>query len=151
MPGDHLSDWRWYRIGWDVEGDPGNFCTRLVRLSCHPKICCRTAGWLRAFGQAFENGDSESQTWSDPQTIASGLRSEELADRLILRIVRESQGTAITVSEKEILDAQHNLATKEGIFAAPEGAATLAGLIRLHDIGWIKSDERIVIFNTGSG
>jgi threonine synthase len=65
--------------------------------------------------------------------------------------VRESQGTAIAVNEKEILDAQRDLAIKEGIFAAPEGAATLAGLIRLFDMGWFKPDERIVIFNTGSG
>jgi threonine synthase len=102
--------------------------------------------------RAFDNGDFESQTWSNPKTIASGLRvPKSFADRLILRIVRESQGTAIAVNEKEILDAQRDLAIKEGIFAAPEGAATLAGLIRLFDMGWFKPDERIVIFNTGSG
>jgi len=102
--------------------------------------------------RAYNKGDSESQIWSDPQTIATGLRvPKSYADRLILRIVRESRGIAIAVCENEILDARKRLSKREGIFASPEGAASLAGLIRLVKMGWINTDARIVIFNTGSG
>lgn len=118
----------------------------------HPKFVIVQPTGCAPLVRAYENGDSESQIWSDPQTIATGLRvPKSFADRLILRIVRESQGLAIAVSEREILEAQQSLAVKEGVFAAPEGAATLAGMTRLLDSGWIKPDQRIVIFNTGSG
>jgi threonine synthase len=55
------------------------------------------------------------------------------------------------VSDEAILAAQHQLGKEEGIFSAPEGAATLAGLISLIQKGWVRPDERIVLFNTGSG
>jgi threonine synthase len=84
--------------------------------------------------------------------MASGLRvPKSFADRLILADIRESAGTAIAVSDSAILEAQKNLAEREGIFAAPEGAATLSALKELIAQKWIRPDERIVIFNTGSG
>ena len=67
------------------------------------------------------------------------------------RRLRESAGTAVAVSDAEILDAQKQLAVEEGLLAAPEGAATLAGLARLAQQGWVRPDERVVLFNTGSG
>ena len=73
------------------------------------------------------------------------------ADRLILSALYESQGTAVAVSDQEILASQKTLARMEGIFAAPEGAATLAGLQQLQASGWIDPEERIVLFNTGDG
>lgn len=102
--------------------------------------------------KAFEAGAAASEFWSGAATIASGLRvPKSFADRLILRSLYASQGTAIAVSDQDIRTAQMRLAALEGIFAAPEGAATLAGLLPLIRSGWVKPDERIIIFNTGTG
>jgi threonine synthase len=84
--------------------------------------------------------------------LASGLRvPKSFADRLILRFLHQSQGTAIAVSDDEIRAAQRRLAITEGIFAAPEGAATLAALSHLIKTKFIAPLDRIVLFNTGSG
>jgi threonine synthase len=102
--------------------------------------------------KAFQKGASFCDFWINAQTIASGLRvPKSFADHLILQDIYESQGTAIAVSDQAILDSQRQLATMEGIFAAPEGAATLAALKELIKQGWVHSEERIVLFNTGSG
>jgi threonine synthase len=90
--------------------------------------------------------------WTNAHTLASGLRvPKSFADHIILQDIYDSEGTALSVSDEAILAAQHQLAEKEGIFAAPEGAATLAGLIKLIQRKWVHPDERIVLFNTGSG
>ena len=73
------------------------------------------------------------------------------ADRQVLRALRESGGAALAVSDEEITAAQRELAAGEGIFAAPEGAATLAALRHLRENDWIAADETVVLFNTGSG
>jgi threonine synthase len=102
--------------------------------------------------KAFNSGASSCDFWLGAQTMASGLRvPKSFADRLILANIRVSEGTAVAVSDAAILDAQKSLAAQEGIFAAPEGAATLAALKELVSQKWIHPDERIVIFNTGSG
>ena len=102
--------------------------------------------------RAFSKGASFCDFWINAQTIASGLRvPKSFADHLILNDIYESNGTAIAVSDDAILQAQKKLAVLEGIFAAPEGAATLAALQKLIDQNWVQPDERIVLFNTGSG
>ncbi len=102
--------------------------------------------------QAFEKGQPFCDFWIGAHTIASGLRvPKSFADQIILRDLRESNGTAVAVSDEAILEAQGQLAEKEGIFAAPEGAATLAGLKQLIQAGWLQADERVVLFNTGTG
>lgn len=102
--------------------------------------------------RAFESGAESCEFWEDSHTIASGLRvPRSFADRIILQDLRASQGTAVAVDDEHIIEAQAKLASQEGIFAAPEGAATLAGLELLHRQGWIAPNERIVLFNTGSG
>ena len=102
--------------------------------------------------RAFETGALFCDFWIGAQTVASGLRvPKSFADRLILRDLRASRGTAIAVSDEAILAAQRYLATTEGIFAAPEGAATLAALSSLVERGWVQPDSRIVLFNTGTG
>jgi threonine synthase len=73
------------------------------------------------------------------------------ADRIMLALLRESRGIALAVNDDEILAAQSELAKQEGILAAPEGAATLAGLKHLVAQGWLQAHEKIVLFNTGSG
>jgi threonine synthase len=102
--------------------------------------------------KAFRSGNSFCDFWLGAQTIASGLRvPKSFADQIILDDLSESNGNAVAVSDEKILDAQFKLAYTEGIFAAPEGAATLAGLVKLMEEGWIDPDERIVLFNTGTG
>jgi threonine synthase len=102
--------------------------------------------------KAFQSGADFCDFWIGARTLASGLRvPKSFADQLILKSLRESDGNAVAVSDEAILAAQQRLAATEGIFAAPEGAATLAGLIELANQGWVKPGERIVLFNTGTG
>ena len=102
--------------------------------------------------KAFQNGSLRAEPWENAHTLAAGLRVPVLfADRVMLRLLRDSHGIAVAVSDDEIIAAQAELATQEGILAAPEGAATLAGLKHLVAKGWIRPDEKIVLFNTGSG
>ncbi len=101
---------------------------------------------------AFEKRAAFCDFWINAKTIASGLRvPKSFADHLILEGLYESNGTAIAVSDTSIIEAQKELAGTEGIFAAPEGAATLAALKELIKQKWVQPNERIVIFNTGSG
>ena len=102
--------------------------------------------------KAFESGAEFCDFWLEAHTLASGLRvPKSFADELILRDIRESNGTAVAVSDEAILDAQHQLGRLEGVFAAPEGAATLAALRVLIQNEWIAPEEYVVLFNTGSG
>jgi len=102
--------------------------------------------------KAFNEGASFCDFWTGAHTIASGLRvPKSFADTLILNDLRESQGTAVAVSDKSILDAQHKFGRMEGIFTAPESATTLAALEKLVEQKWVQPDESIVLFNTGSG
>jgi threonine synthase len=102
--------------------------------------------------KAFENKASFCDFWLNAHTLASGLRvPKSFADHLILQDIYESNGTAVAVSDEAILESQKQLASREGIFAAPEGAATLAALKKLIEMKWVQPDENIVLFNTGSG
>ena len=76
---------------------------------------------------------------------------KSFADSLILADIRESNGTAVAVSDDALLAAQKKLASLEGIFAAPEGAACLTALEKLVKEKWVQPGEKIVVFNTGSG
>jgi threonine synthase len=102
--------------------------------------------------RASEQGKDRSEFWDNAHTVASGLRvPKPLGDFLILASVRESGGTALAVSDEESLDAGIDLATDDGIFAAPEGAACMAALKKLLASGFLKTEEKIVIYNTGAG
>jgi threonine synthase len=102
--------------------------------------------------KAFESRASSCEFWENAQTVASGLRvPKSFADQLIMQGIYDSSGTAVAVSDRAILDSQGQLARAEGIFSAPEGAATLAALKELIAQGWIEKEEKIVLFNTGSG
>lgn len=117
-----------------------------------PKMIAVQAAGCAPLVRAFEAGERRVAEWQNPQTLASGLRvPKPLADFLILDAVRASGGTILAVSDSEMLDAGLRLAREEGVFAAPEGAACLAALDKLLSAGFLKPDERIVLFNTGSG
>ena len=102
--------------------------------------------------KAFHEGQESISPWENATTVAAGLRVPgPVADYLILRCLRESGGTALTVTDDEALAAVPEIATAEGIFACPEGAATLAALHKLLQSGEVAASERIVLLNTGSG
>ena len=102
--------------------------------------------------KAFHSGSDRCEFWQDASTIAAGIRVPlSLADSLILEILRESSGTAVAVGDDEMLEAQDELGRQEGIYASPEGAATLAALIKLLANGFIQPEESVVLFITASG
>jgi threonine synthase len=124
-------------LGW-IDRIPRLFITQSA--GCAPLV------------KAFEEGADDSEYWEGAATIAEGLRvPKALGDFLVLRAVRQTGGSAVAVSEKEILDSMASLAREEGILAAPEGAATLAAAIRLRERGDLDARERVVLINTGSG
>jgi threonine synthase len=102
--------------------------------------------------EAYVRGEASAPAWQNAATIASGLRvPKALGDFLVLAGVRATQGTAVTATDDEMLAAGKELASMEGIFAAPEGAATVVAARKLAEEGWIKPHERVVLFNTGCG
>jgi threonine synthase len=102
--------------------------------------------------RAFEAGERFATEFPNARTCASGLRvPRALGDFLILDAVRESGGTAVAVSDSELVDGAREMARLEGIFASPEGGACVPALRRLIADGHVKPDERVVIFNTASG
>ena len=102
--------------------------------------------------RAFEAGAETAAMWENAQTIAAGLRvPRAIGDFLILRAIRDSRGTAVAVTDEAIQEAVTTIASTEGIFAAPEGAACLPALELLLARGWIDQEETAVLFNTGSG
>ncbi len=102
--------------------------------------------------RAFHAGEEFAAPWEDARTVAAGLRvPAAVGDFLILRALRASGGTAVAVPDEALLEAQQWMGRTEGVFACPEGGATLAALRVLLEEGWIDPGERVVLFNTGSG
>ncbi len=101
---------------------------------------------------AFESGADRCTPWPDPRTVAAGLRVPgPLGDRLMLRALRDSGGGAVAVTDEALTAAARDLQTVEGVDAAPEGGAALAGAAELLRRGLIQAGERVVVFNTGAG
>ncbi len=102
--------------------------------------------------RAFEQGERHAELWQNAHTAAAGMRVPvAIGDYLILDAVRQSGGTALTVSEEEWRVAQVELGSKGGIYACPEGGATYAALKKLVARGDVKPDELVVLFQTGMG
>ncbi len=120
--------------------------------SKRPKMISVQAEGCAPIVKAFREGKRHADLWQDAHTIAPGIRVPvAIADYLMLDAMRASGGTGVTVSDPEILDAMNQLARLEGIFAAPEGAATYAGYKKLIADGFMKPEDSVVLFNTGSG
>jgi len=120
--------------------------------SRRPKMIAVQAEGCQPIVRAMEENEPRSRFWDDARTVASGLRvPKPLGDFLVLDAVRKSGGTAVAVSDAEMLDAGARLASEEGIYAAPEGAACVAALEKLLASGFLKPADRIVIYNTGTG
>ncbi len=117
-----------------------------------PKMVSVQADGCAPIPRAFEQGTDHAEEWKDPHTLAAGLRVPgAVGDFLMLQAIRESGGTALAVSDDEMIEQTIALGSKEGIFAAPEGGASMACLIRLLDSGFIKPTDRVVVFITGNG
>src|SRR5438477_3999033 len=102
--------------------------------------------------QAFATGARVGAEVANPRTVAAGLRvPKAIGDFLMLDILRRSGGTAVSVSDAALTVAVQEIGAAEGIFAAPEGAACLPALKKLLERGAVSADERVVLFNTGSG
>ena len=117
-----------------------------------PRMVSVQAEGCAPIPRALAEGAEFASPWKGAHTVAAGLRvPQAIGDFLILRAIRESKGTAIAVSDDNLTSSQHAMATEEGIFACPEGGATLASLEALLDRGEIARDETVVLFNTGTG
>ena len=117
-----------------------------------PKMISVQAAGTAPIVRAWEAGDRESEYWDEASTVASGLRvPKALGDFLVLDAVRESDGTALAVDDQDTLDSGHLLARTEGLFVAPEGAACIAATRRLLRSGFLKPDDEVLIYNTGTG
>ena len=102
--------------------------------------------------KAFEEGKRFAEEFENAQTVASGLRvPRAIGDFLILDALRASNGTAIAVTDAELIAATREIGASEGLFVAPEGAACLPALRKLMERGEVQEDERVVLFNTGAG
>jgi threonine synthase len=120
--------------------------------SRRPKMISIQAEGCAPIVRAYQEGTRHAEAWQNATSVAGGIRVPvAIGDYLILDAVRQSGGTAITVTDAELLEDMRALARSEGISAAPEGAATLSGLRQLLRDEFLKTSDRIVLFNTGSG
>jgi threonine synthase len=120
--------------------------------SRRPKMIAVQAEGCQPVVRAFEAKQERSTFYEGAHTVAAGLRvPKPLGDFLCLQAIRESHGTAIAVTDEEMLDAGVQLASDEGIYAAPEGAACVAAAQKLIASGFLQAADRIVLYNTGSG
>jgi threonine synthase len=117
-----------------------------------PRMIAVQADGCAPIVKAWNEGKPTVEMWKDASTIAAGLRvPKPYGDYLVLDILKRSRGTAIAVSDNEINAAFHHWARTEGIFAAPEGAASLAAYRKLRSSGFLSKEDRVVLFNTGTG
>jgi threonine synthase len=116
-----------------------------------PKYVAVQASGCAPIVRAFEAGAAEAEVFADAHTIAAGLRvPKAVGDRLMLDILRSTEGTAIAIDDAELLAGARALARAEGIHACPETGACVAAIRRLRDIGFIGADDEVLTFNTGS-
>jgi threonine synthase len=102
--------------------------------------------------QAWQSGRASAEPWPNPETIAAGLRvPKPSGGSLILDILKQSRGAALAVTDDEIMQALGHWARVEGVFAAPEGAASLAAYRQLRVQGFFRPNDTVVLFNTGAG
>jgi len=117
-----------------------------------PRMVTVQASGCAPIVRAFEEGKRFADEFPDASTVASGLRvPKAIGDFLILDALRASGGTAIEVTDEELIEATREIGSEEGIFCAPEGAACLPALRKLIADGAVDKMERVVLFNTGAG
>lgn len=116
-----------------------------------PKMVTVQASGCAPIVKAWEAGKSASEMWAGAETFAAGLRvPKAYGDYLILDILKKSGGTAVAATDDEIFAAMRHWASVEGVFAAPEGAASLVAYQKLRANGFFRAEDKVVLFNTGS-
>jgi threonine synthase len=127
-------------LGWIAEG------AKLPRF-----VSVQTAGCAPVV-RAFDNGAERTEAWADADTRAWGLRvPAPIGGFICLRVIRETHGTAVAVSEGEIAPATRALSAQTGIDICPETGAAWSAFVSLRASGWITPTDRVVVFNTGTG
>ena len=117
-----------------------------------PRMVAVQAAGCQPIVRAWEQKWPDAPEWKNARTLASGLRvPAAVGDKLMLAAIRESRGDAVAVSDGDMIRGVREIGANEGIFAAPEGGAVLAGLRKMLALGRIDRSERVVLFNTGSG
>jgi threonine synthase len=126
--------------------------SQLKAGSERPRMIAVQAQGCAPIVKAWDEGKTTVDGWPNASTVAAGLRvPKPYGDYLVLDILKQSRGTAVAVSDHEIKDAVHHWARTEGIFAAPEGAASLAAYRNLRSSGFLSENDKVVLFNTGTG
>lgn len=117
-----------------------------------PRMVAVQAEGCAPIVRAFVEGKDKAEPWLDARTIASGLRvPEAVADFLMLKVIRESRGKALSVGDAEMVQEIDAVARLEGLFISPEAGASFAGLRRLVREGWVRNRETVLLLNTASG
>lgn len=117
-----------------------------------PRLVAVQASGCAPIVQAWQQGASESSFWPDSQTLAFGINvPKALGDFLVLDALYRTNGCAIAVDDRAIKAEIRQLASLEGSFVCPEGAAAFAAARQLRESGWIKGGEQVVVLNTGAG
>jgi len=117
-----------------------------------PRMVVVQASGCAPIVEAFAAGRSSARAPEHPSTVASGLRVPgPIGDRWMLRVLAESEGTAVAVSDEQLLAGTERLARAEGVFPAPEAGALVAALETLLANGFLERDQSVVLFNTGTG
>jgi threonine synthase len=117
-----------------------------------PKMIVVQSAGCAPVVKAWDEGKQSVEMWTNAATLASGLRvPKPYGDYLILDILKRSKGAAVSATEEEILEATRHWSKIEGIFAAPEGAACLVAYRKLRASNFLKPEDTVVLFNTGSG
>jgi threonine synthase len=120
--------------------------------SKRPRMVTVQAAGCAPIVRAFEDGKRFADEFPNAATTASGLRvPKAIGDFLILDAIRESGGTAVAVTDEELIAATGEIGAAEGVFCAPEGAACLPALRKLIETGVVNKNDQVVLFNTGSG
>jgi len=117
-----------------------------------PRMVAVQAEGCAPIVRAWDAHHDAAEFFANAATIASGLRVPgPLGDLMIIKMLHQTNGTALTVTDNEMLEAGRELARMEGIFAAPEGAATVIAARKLAASAWIHPSDTVVLFNTGTG
>jgi threonine synthase len=117
-----------------------------------PKMIAAQSAGCAPIVKAWDEGKASCEMWPNAATLAAGLRvPKPYGDYLILDILKKSHGTAVSATDEEIVEATRHWAKTEGIFAAPEGAASLVAYRKLRANGFFQPQDTVVLFNTGSG
>ncbi len=117
-----------------------------------PKMISVQASGCAPIATAFAKGERFAEEFPNAHTSASGLRvPKAVGDFIMLDLIRESGGTALTVTDEEMIEGVREMGRATGVFAAPEGGATFAAARKLTESGFLGADEVVVLFNTGSG